>query len=58
MVDNIIRVFSAHYPGTTSTANATKSNKPLWASEDYSTNNDATGAGCWARVSLLYMVRG
>ena len=41
---------SAHYPGTNSSANATKSMKKLWASEDYSTFNDDVGAGCWARV--------
>ena len=41
---------SAHYPGTDSTSDAVKSNKQLWASEDYSTYNDKVGAGCWARV--------
>ncbi len=44
---------SAHYPGTNSNADAVASGKQLWASEDYSTFNDDTGAGCWARVSLM-----
>lgn len=48
----LLSCFSAHYPGTYSTVNASKSGKPLWASEDYSTFNNKTGAGCWARVSL------
>src|SRR6218665_1706190 len=42
--------FSSHYPGTTSSNDAVKTNKPLWSSEDYSTFNDNVGAGCWARV--------
>ena len=44
-------VFRAHYPGTTSTNDSQATGHPLWASEDYSTYNDDTGAGCWARVS-------
>jgi len=45
-----IHCFSCHYPGTVSDAASVKTNKPLWASEDYSTFNDNVGAGCWARV--------
>ena len=44
--------YSAHYPGTNSPFTARQTGKPLWASEDYSTFNDDTGAGCWARVSI------
>ncbi|XP_025093999.1 galactocerebrosidase-like isoform X2 [Pomacea canaliculata] len=40
----------AHYPGTTSSSDAQKTGKQLWASEDYSTFNDETGGGCWARI--------
>jgi len=47
-----------HYPGTTSTADALKTNKPLWASEDYSTFNDDVGAGCWARILNQNYVNG
>ena len=43
---------SAHYPSTNSPFTAHQTGKPLWASEDYSTFNDDTGAGCWARVSI------
>ena len=49
-----IKIFShscsAHYPGTKSPSIAVSTNKQLWASEDYSTDNDDVGAGCWARV--------
>lgn len=38
-----ISVVGAHYPGTTSSANAIKTGKKLWASEDYSTFNDNIG---------------
>ena len=33
-----------------STDTAKKIGLQLWASEDYSTFNNLTGAGCWARV--------
>ena len=49
----LIVPFSAHYPGTNSPDSAKKTGKKLWASEDYSTFNDDTGAGCWARVRQL-----
>jgi hypothetical protein len=45
-------VLRCHYPGTTTTSEALKTGKPLWSSEDYSTDNEGTGAGCWARVSV------
>lgn len=48
MFEKLLRV---HYPGTVSPTDAINSNKTLWASEDYSTYNDDTGAGCWARVN-------
>jgi len=40
----------AHYPGMHSSAAAEATGKPLWASEDDSTLNNAVGAGCWARL--------
>ncbi len=45
--------FRVHYPGTTTTESALKTNKALWSSEDYSTFNDNVGAGCLARVSTM-----
>ena len=47
---NSIGVVGAHYPGTYSSDSAVKTGKQLWASEDYSTFNDVTGGGCWARL--------
>ncbi|KAK7508505.1 hypothetical protein BaRGS_00000071 [Batillaria attramentaria] len=40
----------AHYPGTVTTADAQKTGKQLWSSEDYSTFDDEVGGGCWARI--------
>jgi len=48
----------AHYPGTTTTDAAEKTGKPLWASEDDSTYNNAVGAGCWARIINQNYVNG
>eukprot|EP00759_Apiculatamorpha_spiralis_P041702 PhF_6_TR40219/c0_g1_i1/m.59754/K01202/GALC; galactosylceramidase len=48
----------AHYPGTTSTPDAVKTDKPLWASEDDSTYNNNIGAGCWARIINQNYVNG
>ena len=48
----VLSCTSAHYPGTVSSDNAPQTGKKLWASEDYSTYNDDTGAGCWARVGI------
>lgn len=45
-------VFRYHYPGTSSPPKAQNLPIPLWASEDYSTPNDMSGGGCWARVSI------
>ncbi|XP_064604089.1 galactocerebrosidase-like isoform X2 [Liolophura sinensis] len=47
-----------HYPGTFSTPSAVKTDKQLWASEDYSTFNDNTGGGCWARILNQNYVNG
>ncbi|XP_060079232.1 galactocerebrosidase-like isoform X2 [Ylistrum balloti] len=47
-----------HYPGTTTTSEALKTGKQLWSSEDYSTYNDNTGAGCWARILNQNFVNG
>lgn len=38
-----VSVIGAHYPGTTTSAEAVKTGKTLWASEDYSTFNDDIG---------------
>ena len=44
-------LLGAHYPGMRGTTAAERGvGLPLWASEDYSTFSDATGAGCWARL--------
>jgi galactosylceramidase len=43
-------ILGAHYPGTNSSSDAVMTGKKLWASEDYSTYNDLTGGGCWARI--------
>lgn len=53
-----ISVVGVHYPGTTSSADAIKTGKRLWASEDYSTFNDNIGAGCWARILNQNYVNG
>ena len=45
-----VDVIGAHYPGTYSSADAVKTEKQLWASEDYSTFNNVVGGGCWARI--------
>ncbi|XP_046548420.1 galactocerebrosidase-like [Haliotis rubra] len=47
-----------HHPGTFSTPSAIATGKPLWASEDYSTPNNQTGAGCWARTLNQNYVNG
>eukprot|EP01116_Phalansterium_solitarium_P024319 TRINITY_DN8883_c0_g1_i1.p1 TRINITY_DN8883_c0_g1~~TRINITY_DN8883_c0_g1_i1.p1 ORF type:complete len:826 (+),score=339.12 TRINITY_DN8883_c0_g1_i1:203-2680(+) len=47
---NAVHALGAHYPGMYSTSQAEKTGKPLWASEDDSTFNNAVGAGCWARI--------
>ncbi|XP_062513660.1 galactocerebrosidase-like isoform X2 [Corticium candelabrum] len=47
---NAVDIIGAHYPGTTSSSDAAMTGKQLWASEDYSTYNDLTGGGCWARL--------
>jgi len=39
-----------HYPGTFSNPAAIASGSQLWSSEDFSTFNDETGGGCWARI--------
>ncbi|MDP2436756.1 MAG: hypothetical protein Q8P67_13485 [archaeon] len=45
-----VYALGAHYPGTSSTADARATRKPLWASEDCSTLNSQIGAGCWVRI--------
>ena len=53
-----IFAIGSHYPGTTSTSDAEKTGKPLWASEDDSTYNNAVGAACWARIINQNYVNG
>lgn len=48
----------AHYPNMQSGSDAEATGKPLWASEEDSTYNNAVGAGCWARVINQNYVRG
>jgi galactosylceramidase len=57
-LSDAVSVIGAHYPGTHSDADAVKTGKPLWASEDYSTYNDDVGTGCWARILLDNFVNG
>ena len=45
-----VDIVGVHYPGTTSTPNALKTGKPLWASEEYATYNDIHGGACLARI--------
>ena len=40
----------AHYPNMQSGSAAEATGKQLWASEEDSTDNNAVGAACWARV--------
>ncbi|KAM8913501.1 galactocerebrosidase isoform 1-T1 [Spinachia spinachia] len=53
-----VDVIGAHYPGTNSVKEALKTQKKLWASEDYSTFNDEVGGGCWARILNQNYVNG
>ncbi|KAL5016633.1 hypothetical protein ScPMuIL_006222 [Solemya velum] len=53
-----IDYIGVHYPGTESSTAAIETGKQLWASEDYSTFNDMTGGGCWARILNQNYVNG
>ncbi|XP_033731048.1 galactocerebrosidase-like isoform X1 [Pecten maximus] len=57
-LDAAIDYIGAHYPGTTTTKAALTTGKQLWSSEDYSTFNDNTGGGCWARILNQNFVNG
>ncbi|XP_064598914.1 galactocerebrosidase-like [Liolophura sinensis] len=57
-LSDVVDVIGVHYPGTVSTSAAVQTGKQLWASEDYSTFNDNTGAGCWARILNQNYVNG
>ncbi|KAL4231126.1 hypothetical protein ACF0H5_008709 [Mactra antiquata] len=57
-LDAAVYAIGSHYPGTLSTKQAVETGKPLWASEDYSTFNDLTGGGCWARILNQNYVNG
>ncbi|XP_046334225.2 galactocerebrosidase-like isoform X1 [Haliotis rufescens] len=53
-----VTYIGAHYPSTVTTDAALKTGKQLWASEDYSTFNDNSGGGCWARIINQNYVNG
>ncbi|XP_064195389.1 galactocerebrosidase-like isoform X1 [Anguilla rostrata] len=55
---NAVEVIGAHYPGTNTVADALKTEKKLWSSEDYSTYNNDVGGGCWARILNQNYVNG
>ncbi|KAK1158812.1 galactocerebrosidase isoform X2 [Acipenser oxyrinchus oxyrinchus] len=57
-LSNAVQVIGAHYPGTYTVADAVKTGKKLWSSEDYSTFNDDIGGGCWARILNQNYVNG
>ncbi|KAM4541625.1 galactocerebrosidase-like isoform 2-T2 [Odontesthes bonariensis] len=57
-LNDSVEVIGAHYPGTTTLAQALKTQKKLWSSEDYSTFNDEVGGGCWARILNQNYVNG
>jgi galactosylceramidase len=57
-LSDAVSILGAHYPGTNSPDNAKQTGKTLWSSEDYSTYNDDTGAGCWARILNQNYVNG
>ncbi len=53
-----IYAIGAHYPGLHSSDQAKQTGKPLWASEDDSTYNNAVGAACFARIINQNYVQG
>ncbi|XP_068608563.1 galactocerebrosidase [Brachionichthys hirsutus] len=53
-----VDVIGVHYPGTNTVPDALKTQKKLWSSEDYSTFNNGTGGGCWARILNQNYVNG
>ncbi|XP_030580847.1 galactocerebrosidase isoform X2 [Archocentrus centrarchus] len=53
-----VEVIGAHYPGTNTVKEALMTQKTLWSSEDYSSFNDETGGGCWARILNQNYVNG
>uniref|UniRef100_A0A9J7YWG1 Galactocerebrosidase n=1 Tax=Cyprinus carpio carpio TaxID=630221 RepID=A0A9J7YWG1_CYPCA len=57
-VNELILLYSVHYPGTKTVKEALLTEKKLWSSEDYSTFNDDIGAGCWARILNQNYVNG
>ncbi|XP_076017139.1 galactocerebrosidase-like isoform X2 [Genypterus blacodes] len=57
-LNDAVKVVGAHYPGTITVAEAMKTQKKLWSSEDYSTVNDEVGGGCWARILNQNYVNG
>uniref|UniRef100_A0A8C3W0W5 Galactocerebrosidase n=1 Tax=Catagonus wagneri TaxID=51154 RepID=A0A8C3W0W5_9CETA len=54
----VIDVIGAHYPGTHTVKDARLTEKKLWSSEDFSTLNSDTGAGCWGRILNQNYVNG
>ncbi|XP_028011640.2 galactocerebrosidase isoform X1 [Eptesicus fuscus] len=54
----VVDVIGAHYPGTHTVKDARLTKKKLWSSEDFSTLNNAMGAGCWGRILNQNYVNG
>ncbi|XP_059159371.1 galactocerebrosidase-like isoform X2 [Physella acuta] len=55
---SVVDYIGAHYPGVLSPDDAKELGIPLWSSEDFSTYNDETGGGCWARILNQNYVQG
>eukprot|EP00746_Dinoflagellata_sp_MGD_P065212 gnl/MRDRNA2_/MRDRNA2_27179_c0_seq1.p1 gnl/MRDRNA2_/MRDRNA2_27179_c0~~gnl/MRDRNA2_/MRDRNA2_27179_c0_seq1.p1 ORF type:complete len:666 (+),score=107.79 gnl/MRDRNA2_/MRDRNA2_27179_c0_seq1:276-2273(+) len=53
-----VGVLSGRYPGTFSTEQAKQAKLPLWAGEEFSTDNRKKGAGCLARIINQNFVSG
>ena len=49
----MVSVSRAHYTGTYTSKEAKASGKPLWSSEDFSSEANEYGAACMARVRCL-----
>lgn len=45
-----VHAIGTHYPGSSSSKSAEETGKPLWASEDDSTYDNAIGGECFARI--------
>ncbi|KAH3787160.1 hypothetical protein DPMN_165280 [Dreissena polymorpha] len=57
-LSSAVDIFGIHYSSTQSNMGSLQWGKQLWASEDYSTNNNQQGARCWARILNQNYVNG